>query len=466
MSRRSKRTTTIPSKLRDYVYTLTSKKNKQKHDVMDTDNECFSEECGEDCSGNNEKCDVTKEDCGVTEEQGKEVENDQDKDDWSVKLGDRNDVDITQQSIDRSEMHNEDGKGKHEADSIMNRKVSANCDANIGTSLFDNLFENKLGKDSMDKSVKNDNINVFLYAKMVNNDTNALDKSLFFVHASMNDNGEEAVIFDEELVEEGCQKWKNTVCGFFVGCSMSIYEMRYNLRRIWGRHGLGESIVDTNEICFFKFKNTKASWLGRPIMIDDVTATMCHKGIGSTGYARILVEIHAKKGFLDQIEVIFKDALKNTKRIKHVKVKYVWKPDIYDHCRVFGHKERPKVVENSGNLQNKDKSNNVEVDKNVSEVRNNKKEKIEKDKKELDKEDTGDDRCKDARLNVDRYVLRKVQSTLEETKNWTYDMRQYFKYRWHALNRNDENNEDTDDILDENNATADLVADDIGGSDN
>ncbi|GKA52276.1 hypothetical protein Tco_0745472 [Tanacetum coccineum] len=119
----------------DSVYTLTSKKNKQKHDAMETHKEDVSEDCGEDCNGNSENCDVTKEDCGVTKERGNEVGNNLFKDVWSVNLEDRR-------------------------------------------------------KDNMDKSAKNDDNNVFSYAKMVNNDTNALDKSL-------NCNGEEAVIFDE-----------------------------------------------------------------------------------------------------------------------------------------------------------------------------------------------------------------------------------------------------------------------------
>nr|GEX65717.1 hypothetical protein [Tanacetum cinerariifolium] len=100
MTRRSKRTTRIRLKLKDLVYTLTSKKNKQKHNVMETDKEGFSEECGEECSGNNENYDVTKEDCGETGEQGNKVENDQDKDDWSV---DRNVSDIKDNEKEKKE---------------------------------------------------------------------------------------------------------------------------------------------------------------------------------------------------------------------------------------------------------------------------------------------------------------------------------------------------------------------------
>ncbi|GKF85796.1 zinc knuckle CX2CX4HX4C containing protein [Tanacetum coccineum] len=132
---------------------------------------------------------------------------------------------------------------------------------------------------------------------------------------------------------------------------------------MWGRHGLGEIIVDNSDISFFKFKSIEgmnfvieqSSWmvngrpfvvqkwdpavciekadpckipiwikllnvplkawstrgisalvsrLGRPIMMDNVTASMCYKGTCRAGYARILVEVDAKKGLQSQIEIL------------------------------------------------------------------------------------------------------------------------------------------------------------------
>ncbi|GJT97235.1 hypothetical protein Tco_1092753, partial [Tanacetum coccineum] len=60
-------------------------------------------------------------------------------------------------------------------------------------------------------------------------------------------------------------------------------------------------------------------------------------GSGRLGFARVLVEVVAKKGFLDNIKIQYKDTLNNTKRIKYVNVKYSWKPDLCEHCIVFGH---------------------------------------------------------------------------------------------------------------------------------
>ncbi|GJZ02030.1 RNA-directed DNA polymerase, eukaryota, reverse transcriptase zinc-binding domain protein [Tanacetum coccineum] len=183
------------------------------------------------------------------------------------------------------------------------------------------------------------------------------DNKLFSVPTSVNEKGEEVVIFDEELVNEGSEKWKFTVCGYFVGSSMPVYEVKYNIRRMWGKYGLRDIVVDNDEICYAKFKDeesmnlvleqspwmvngrpfivqkwdpqvtivksapckipvwiklfnvpleawsikgisTLSSRLGRPIIMDKVTADMCNRGIGWLGYARVLVEIEAGKALV------------------------------------------------------------------------------------------------------------------------------------------------------------------------
>ncbi|GJT45699.1 hypothetical protein Tco_0954414 [Tanacetum coccineum] len=118
---------------------------------------------------------------------------------------------------------------------------------------------------------------------------------------SVNEKGEEVVIFDEELVNEGNEKWKFTVC------------------------------VDNEEVCFVKFKGEEEAWsikgistissrLGRPIMMHQMTDDMCNRGTGRLGYARVLVEIEASKGFLDNIEINYVDKQNKKKYAKWVKV--------------------------------------------------------------------------------------------------------------------------------------------------
>ncbi|GKA27785.1 RNA-directed DNA polymerase, eukaryota, reverse transcriptase zinc-binding domain protein [Tanacetum coccineum] len=273
------------------------------------------------------------------------------------------------------------------------------------------IKENIKGEEVIEGD-KNEKVNDELnkpksYAKKVTNNLKTNDNELFSVPTCLNKDGEEVVVFDEELVKEGSEKWKNTVCGYFVGCRMNVNELKYNIRRMWGKHGLKDIVVDADGICYFKFKHEEgrnfvidqspwlvngkpllvqkwdpetdfvkespckipvwirllnvpleawnvngisaiSSRLGRPIKIDQITAKMCKEGSGRLGFARVLVEINAEKPFLDSVEINYVDGEKNVKKSKWVKVEYSWKPNRCSHCSVFGHLTQNCRVKNSG----------------------------------------------------------------------------------------------------------------------
>nr|GEV95405.1 reverse transcriptase domain, reverse transcriptase zinc-binding domain protein [Tanacetum cinerariifolium] len=99
----------------------------------------------------------------------------------------------------------------------------------------------------------------------------------FIVPTGINCKGEEVVLFDEELVKEGSEKWQLIVCGYFVGCRMSVKELKYNTRRMWERYGLREIVVDVDDMRFFKFKDEEgmkyiieqSPWIvnGKPLVV-------------------------------------------------------------------------------------------------------------------------------------------------------------------------------------------------------
>ncbi|GJY29441.1 RNA-directed DNA polymerase, eukaryota, reverse transcriptase zinc-binding domain protein [Tanacetum coccineum] len=80
-----------------------------------------------------------------------------------------------------------------------------------------------------------------------------------------------------------------------------------------------------------------ASSLGNPLIMDTMTATMCHSGIGRTDFGRVLVEMDVGKEFKKEIEVQYRDGENKIKGTKKVSVTYDWKPSACTHCKVFGH---------------------------------------------------------------------------------------------------------------------------------
>ncbi|GJT51143.1 RNA-directed DNA polymerase, eukaryota, reverse transcriptase zinc-binding domain protein [Tanacetum coccineum] len=69
----------------------------------------------------------------------------------------------------------------------------------------------------------------------------------------------------------------------------------------------------------------------------------------------------------------------------------------------------------------------------------------------------------DKRLIVDEFIKKKIQPNCNETKDWTYDMIQYFKYQWEAMKRMEEEDSEEEDVFDSHNqAVNSLIADKVG----
>ncbi|GJX00245.1 RNA-directed DNA polymerase, eukaryota, reverse transcriptase zinc-binding domain protein [Tanacetum coccineum] len=82
-----------------------------------------------------------------------------------------------------------------------------------------------------------------------------------------------------------------------------------------------------------------ASRIGKPLIMDAMTASMCKHGTGRIGYARVLIEVQAKKDFPEKIDVVYHNALKEMTGHKTIQVRYDWTPPLCTECGVFGHSQ-------------------------------------------------------------------------------------------------------------------------------
>nr|GEV03876.1 hypothetical protein [Tanacetum cinerariifolium] len=133
-------------------------------------------------------------------------------------------------------------------------------------------------------------------------------------------NEELVVELNDEMIEIGCQKWQKTAFGFFVGWYVTYSEARYHLRRMWNKFGFIDLNINEGDVFFFKFhdeggmdevvKNRAepnklpmcvkilnvpmeawsikgisalASSIWKPIIMDDITAKTCAKGLKRMG---------------------------------------------------------------------------------------------------------------------------------------------------------------------------------------
>nr|GEX49574.1 ribonuclease H-like domain-containing protein [Tanacetum cinerariifolium] len=106
---------------------------------------------------------------------------------------------------------------------------------------------NKVAKSGINGCSTKENVEINSFATAVRNNNAVMNNKLDFIPPDLNDKGDDIAIFEEELVQEGCRKWDMNICGYFVGSQMLLAEVKYNVRRIWGKHGLSRVFMNGND---------------------------------------------------------------------------------------------------------------------------------------------------------------------------------------------------------------------------
>ncbi|GJX69518.1 RNA-directed DNA polymerase, eukaryota, reverse transcriptase zinc-binding domain protein [Tanacetum coccineum] len=302
---------------------------------------------------------------------------------------------------------------------------------------------------------------------------------------------------------------------------------------MWSKFGLAEIYNTSNDVFYFKFRHEygkkfvleSSPWMvgRRPLLVQKWSPDVDFKkaepdkiplwikmydvpleawtsklGKGRIGYDRVLVEVDAGKEFKDFIKVKYRDKEGNVIRTKNVKVEYSWKPDMCEHCMVFGHKfhqcsKRPKSEEEKrketkklqDNMKETDMFVNKRSDKGISRMEYRPVNVDNVDKRQgkgkgimgKNSSDTGEtskssissnpnkksnnrfavlnEDEEETELNseqkkeVDFFVNLKLQPTPFETNKWTHSMVNYFKTRWERLTESEIVNDGCEDVLEE-----------------
>ncbi|GJS08441.1 RNA-directed DNA polymerase, eukaryota, reverse transcriptase zinc-binding domain protein [Tanacetum coccineum] len=284
------------------------------------------------------------------------------------------------------------------------------------------------------------------------------DKTLESIPTEIDENEVEVVMFDDVMVAEGSKRWDLTLCGFFVGYRMPVNELRKPLVVQKGSVDLNLDNTELERIPLWvklcnvpleawivKGISALASRLGKPLVMDSVTANKCKQGIGMVR--------------------------------KSVKVEYDWKPQMCSECGVFGHtysrfyKNRDKSggqmddndegfveVKRKKNIgiDNKVKRHNFRANPKVSKVGNNSKTVYQAKTKEAmspsktpnktpekkvgnnDKEKIGSQGNSNKKWSVHKDILEAMKRSANkptdvDMKRWSIDMITYYKKKREEL---------------------------------
>ncbi|GJR54181.1 hypothetical protein Tco_1404702 [Tanacetum coccineum] len=241
------------------------------------------------------------------------------------------------------------------------------------------------------------------FADVLNNNPSSKSKFRSLLNSEKVENAD--VVLPLATFTAAQQRYANSLVGYFVGKNVAFPLVQNYVSNTWSKFGFQKVIKDEDGFFFFKFtslsgleqvleqgpwlirnipiiltkwspnlaltkdKVTKvpvwvkmhkvpvvaysedglsliATQIGKPVMLDAFTSTMCADPWGRMGYARALIEVSAEKELKQEV-IMAVPEVEGTGHI-HVKiqVEYEWKPPLCHECHVFGHnlEQCPKHV--------------------------------------------------------------------------------------------------------------------------
>ncbi|GJZ69312.1 RNA-directed DNA polymerase, eukaryota, reverse transcriptase zinc-binding domain protein [Tanacetum coccineum] len=284
------------------------------------------------------------------------------------------------------------------------------------------IKQDEISLESSGKSMKNDNKEnesensslVKTYAHVTMNSKASMDNNLRSIPTVLNDLGEEVVVFDEEMVKLGSKKWELTLCGQCCTSGdpeIGLDRIEPKVLPVWVELVNMPMEAWTNEGI-----SAIASCIGKPKIMDSMTSYVCKNGLGRTEFARVFVEIEAVKGFKNEVEIQYRDKDQGIKGTKKVKVEYDWKDLLCSHCK-------------------KHNGSKIMPDKEKGQNQSNKERSLDEEFPRLTKQNNHNSKNKEVGGSSNKYTL-----ALRKMKNWSKEMREYYKISWDS-DREKEKNE-------------------------
>ncbi|GJY04018.1 putative reverse transcriptase domain-containing protein [Tanacetum coccineum] len=159
-------------------------------------------------------------------------------------------------------------------------------------------------------------------------------------------------------------RFENTLYGYFIGKRMAFPVVEYYVKNNWAKYGLKRIMLNAKGFFFFKFDSRAgldavlegvklhdvpiqvfeedmisliATYLGKPIMLESYTSSMCKDSWGRSSFARCLIEINSEADFMESITIGIPDLDGPGHTKETIRVEYEWKPPRCHTCNIFGH---------------------------------------------------------------------------------------------------------------------------------
>ncbi|GJR20589.1 zinc knuckle CX2CX4HX4C containing protein [Tanacetum coccineum] len=164
-------------------------------------------------------------------------------------------------------------------------------------------------------------------------------------------------------------RFEHTLYGYFIGKRMTFPVVEYYARNNWAKHGLKRIMMNFKGFFFFKFDSQAgleavleggpwliwkspiilkkffkedgisliATFIGKPVMLDSYTSSMCNESSGRSSFARCLIEVNSEADLVDVVTIGIQSLFGDGFIKETIRVEYEWRPSRCDICKIFGH---------------------------------------------------------------------------------------------------------------------------------
>ncbi|GKD28466.1 zinc knuckle CX2CX4HX4C containing protein, partial [Tanacetum coccineum] len=80
-----------------------------------------------------------------------------------------------------------------------------------------------------------------------------------------------------------------------------------------------------------------ATFIGKPVMLDSYTSSMCNDSWGRSSFARCLIKVNSEADLVDVVTIGIPSLSKDNFTKETIRVEYEWRPPRCDTCKNFGH---------------------------------------------------------------------------------------------------------------------------------
>ncbi|GKC46603.1 zinc knuckle CX2CX4HX4C containing protein [Tanacetum coccineum] len=199
-----------------------------------------------------------------------------------------------------------------------------------------------------------------------------------------------------KVVKKVSTRVEHTLHGYFIGKRMAFPDVEYYARNNWAKHGLKRITMNTIGFFFFKFDTRAgleaileggpwmihkspiilkkwpmetrllkeeltriliwvklhdvpiqvfeedgisliATFIGKPVLLDSYTSSMCNDSWGRSSFARCLTKVNSKADLMDVVTIGIPSLTRDGFTKETIHVEYEWMPPMCDVCKIFGH---------------------------------------------------------------------------------------------------------------------------------